>query len=420
MALHIVIVGGGAAGFFAALTAAEAAPAATVTILERSPKLLSKVRISGGGRCNVTHHCFDPKTLAGHYPRGSRELRAAFHRWQPTDMIRWLEARSVTVKTEADGRIFPTTDRSQTIIDCFLGEAHAYGIRIEKGLGLKGFARESDGSFALELTDGTFRRADRICLAAGSLKASPLLPLLEATGHPIEAPVPSLFAFNMADKRLLGLAGLSLPEIHVWLAEDKRSRQSGPALITHRGLSGPAILRLSAWEARRLQRSQYHCPIRINWLGGMTAPQLEEAVKERRRHCGAKRIRQDALAPVPRRLWERLAGEAGISDTQTWAQLGKPARARLIDELTEGQFTVEGKTTNKEEFVTAGGVGLRAVDFRTMQSKHLPGLFFAGECLDIDGITGGFNFQAAWTTGHIAGLGLVKATNRTPAAPVPA
>ena len=410
--LRIAVIGGGAAGYFAAITAAEANPAARVTIYEQSKRTLQKVKISGGGRCNVTHHCFDPKDLATRYPRGSRELRAAFHRWQPQDTIRWFAERGVKIKTEPDGRMFPTTDDSQTIIDCFHQAAQAAGVKLRKECSVKSLSTLHSPlhthSFSLHLSNGEAVKAERVLIATGSLKASPFTRALEALGHTIEPLAPSLFAFNLADKRTHGLAGLSVQQAHVTLAASKKARaQTGPILITHRGLSGPAILKLSAWEARALQSENYHFEISINWLGKVSENQVREQFNRLRK--GKTQVKSKVFEQLPRRLWERLVETTGIGDDQKWAQLPKDQETTLIRELTAGRYQVQGKTTNKDEFVTCGGIRLKEVDFKTMESKLTPGLHFAGECLDIDGITGGFNFQAAWTCGHIAGLSMAGA-----------
>ena len=416
--MQIAIIGGGAGGFFAAITAAEANPGASVTIYERSQHTLSKVKISGGGRCNVTHHCFDPAKLATHYPRGARELRGAFHRWQPQETIHWFADRGVTLKTEGDGRMFPDTDNSQTIIDCFHDAARKAGVKLNKGVGLKALSHNPDGSFTLELTNDTLTRADAVCIATGSLKASPLTRALEALGHTIESLAPSLFAFNVADKRTHGLSGLSVQNASVTVANvgaslgtrasRKAQVQTGPILITHRGFSGPAILRLSAWEARSLQAQNYHFDITINWLGNETENQVREQFDKLRKHKGRTFVRSKVFDTIPLRLWERIVESAGIGEETPWSQLSKKVETKLIHELIAARFSIQGKTTNKDEFVTCGGVRLKEVDFRTMESRKVPGLYFAGECLDIDGITGGFNFQAAWTTGRIAGLNMAK------------
>ena len=399
---RIAIIGGGAAGFFAAITAAETNPSTTVTLYERSAHTLSKVKISGGGRCNVTHHCFDPAELASHYPRGARELRAAFHRWQPQDTIDWFSKHGVVLKTESDGRMFPQTDSSQTIIDCFIRATQTNKIKLKKNLGLKSLVKQPDGPFVLNLTDNSAEEADIVCIATGSLKASPLSRTLENLGHTIEPLAPSLFAFNVSDKRIHGLSGLSVQSVSVCVLPNSPF-QTGPLLITHRGFSGPAILRLSAWEARALQQQQYHFSIAVNWLGNRTADQVKQRFNELRKSNGRTMVKNKVFESIPRRLWERILTETGIDPTTQWSQLPKQKESQLVKELIAARFDVQGKTTNKDEFVTCGGIRLKEVDFRTMESRKTPGLYFAGECLDIDGITGGFNFQAAWTTGRIAG-----------------
>lgn len=399
---RIAIIGGGAAGYFAAITAAEANPLAQVTIYEQSKRTLQKVKISGGGRCNVTHQCFEPRQLATHYPRGSRELRGAFHTWQPQDTIDWFAARGVAIKAEADGRMFPTTDESQTIIDCFQQSARAAGVQLCKESGVQSIA-VANKLFVLTLKDETQISADKVLIAAGSLKASSLTRSLEKLGHTIAPLAPSLFAFNLSDKRTTGLSGVSVQNASV-RTHDKRSTQTGPILITHRGLSGPAILRLSAWQARALQDENYHFSISINWLGSVS----ENTVRERFAHLrkGKTLVKTKVFDELPRRLWERFVEATGISDEQKWAQLPKDKENAFINEIVNGAYSVQGKTTNKDEFVTCGGVTLKEVNFKTMESRVVPNLHFAGECLDIDGITGGFNFQAAWTSGRIAGLAM--------------
>ncbi|MGB0744910.1 MAG: NAD(P)/FAD-dependent oxidoreductase [Opitutales bacterium] len=407
---NIAIIGGGAAGFFTALSAAEADPSAKVTIYESGRRTLTKVKISGGGRCNVTHNCYDPKQLIKNYPRGSRELLGAFHRWQPTDTLQWFAERGVKIKAEPDGRMFPVTNDSQTIIDCFEREAQNTGVQINKSLGLDSLAIGTNGRFDLELSDGSLRRADKVCIAVGSLKGSKIERIVTDLGHSIEPLAPSLFAFNLADKRTHGLSGLSAQNATVKTAR-KGSAQKGPVLITHRGLSGPAILRLSAWEARKLQEQNYHFDIWINWLGDVSENQLREQLNQLRK--GKTQVKSKVFEEIPRRYWERLVEACGIAEDQKWAQLPKDKESALINELISAKFSVQGKTTNKDEFVTCGGVCRKEIDWRTMESKVVPGLHYAGECIDIDGITGGFNFQAAWTTAHIAGVTMATETNNS-------
>ena len=403
----ISVIGGGAAGFFAAITAAEQDPSASVTIYEKGNSFLTKVKISGGGRCNVTHSCFEAAQLSKNYPRGSRELRGAFHRWQPRDTVEWFAQRGVELHTEADGRMFPTTNSSQTIIDCFLKAARDAGVNFQTGTGVKELELEEGGKFSLTLSNDEVVSADKVCITSGSLKASPLTRAIESIGHSIEPLVPSLFSCNLSDPRLEGLAGLSVQNASVRTVL-KSPAQIGPLLITHRGLSGPAILRLSAWEARRFAEHDYKLEIAINWLGQTTTEQLRETFASLRSSSGKSLVKNRFPEELPRRLWERLLETTGISPPTQWSQLPKDKENALLREITDGRFQVLGKTTNKDEFVTCGGVKLREIDFRSMESKIVPGLHFAGECLDIDGITGGFNFQAAWTTGRIAGLAMVE------------
>ena len=411
--LKIAIIGGGAAGYFAAITATEANPSANVIIYEQGKRTLTKVKISGGGRCNVTHNCFDPNELTTRYPRGGHELLGAFYRWQPQDTIDWFAARGVAIKTEPDGRMFPTTDDSQTIIDCFHQAAQAKGVKLRKECGIKSI-KQSQGRFIIHLSNETQSTVDKVLVASGSLKASSLTRSLEALGHTITPLAPSLFAFNLSDKRTQGLSGLAVKKATVShllpsqaagsSGQPKSYTQAGPILITHRGLSGPAILRLSAWQARAFQDENYHFKIKVNWLGNVSEEQVREQFNRLRN--GKTEVKTKVFEQIPRRFWERLVEFVGIPDHLKWAQLTKDKEASLIQELTSGRYSVQGKTTNKDEFVTCGGVSLNEIDFKTMESRLVPGLHFAGECLDIDGITGGFNFQAAWTGGRLAGLAM--------------
>jgi predicted Rossmann fold flavoprotein len=403
----IAIIGGGAAGFFSALTLSELDPTAEIHLFEKRNQWLSKVKISGGGRCNVTHQCFDPKTLSGKYPRGSKELRAAFHTWQPQDTIDWFAQRQVQLKAEADGRMFPTTDDSQTVINCFLQEAQKAKIKLKKGHGIDAISLASDGSFLLKINGEKEVSYHAVCLALGSLKSSPLEHSIRKFGHSIESLAPSLFAFNVNDTRTYGLSGLSVPNAQVWVDSPKES-QTGPLLITHRGMSGPAILKLSAWEARKLREKNYHFDFSINWLAHIPKNAIIEALEKQRIDNGKRTLKNTVLFDFPRRLWESLLDYANISPETTWSQLSKNSSETLIQELTQGLYHAQGKTTNKDEFVTCGGVKRREINFKRMESKWVPNLHFAGECIDLDGITGGFNFQAAWTTGRIAGMAMAE------------
>jgi predicted Rossmann fold flavoprotein len=396
MSGHIAVIGGGAAGFFAAIAAAEARPDARVTLLERTGNLLSKVKISGGGRCNVTHACFDPAELIRFYPRGGQALRGPFSRFQPRDTVAWFESRGVALKTEADNRMFPVTDSSQTIIDCLTRSAESAGVRIQPHTAIESL----ESGFTLRLLTRETIQADRIILATGS---NPLgWQWAETLGHSIEPPVPSLFTFIVNDPRLEGLAGVSHTNVEAALC-DTAIRQNGPLLITHHGISGPAVLKLSAWGARVFHERGYKAQITLNWLPHLRPAQVEEALRALRNAQARKRAPGDNAFGLPRRLWERLAAAAGIQNTLPWSQISNESLRKFSVELQAGVYTVSGKNTFKEEFVTCGGVRLNEIDFRTMQSKKSPGLYFAGEVIDVDAVTGGFNFQNAWTTGWIAG-----------------
>jgi predicted Rossmann fold flavoprotein len=413
---RVVIAGGGAAGFFSAITCAENARGAReVILLEASSQPLAKVKVSGGGRCNLTHACFEPRALAGHYPRGARELIGAFHRWQPRDTIGWFGARGVELKTEPDGRMFPVTDDSQTIIDCLERAASEAGVSVRLRCALtaaraKGAAAAGNaaaGGFALTLSGGGTLDCDRLLLATGGGRSATGPAIAAALGHTIEPPVPSLFTFDTDDPCLRGLAGLSVPAATAGVRGTKL-RETGPVLVTHRGLSGPAILRLSAWGARELHARDYQFPLQINWLGAQPRERALAALAAARAASPRRQVANWNPFALPQRLWERLAAASGIAPGTTWTSASNHALAALADRLTGGEYAVTGKSANKDEFVTCGGVRLAGVDFKTMRSRVCPGLHFAGELLDIDGVTGGFNFQAAWTTGRLAGLALAE------------
>jgi predicted Rossmann fold flavoprotein len=402
---RVVIVGGGAAGFFAALACAEANPGASVQIFERSPEVLAKVRVSGGGRCNVTHACFDPAELVKNYPRGARELLGPFHRFQPRDTVAWFEARGVATKTEADGRMFPITDSSQTIIDCLTREAARLGVKVRTGCGVAEILKKTS-SFNLWLTEDGTVECDCLLLATGGSRGLKGHGLAASLGHTIEPPVPSLFTFHIDDPRLRGLGGLSSPSARVRVPGTPID-ESGALLITHWGLSGPAILRASAWGARLLAEKHYDFPLHVQWLADHDHRRVVAAFQDARTHHPRKHVAGWSPLGLPQRLWERLTAAAGINAETTWAALSKEAVQTLARELCAGEFHVTGKSMFKEEFVTCGGVALKEVDFRTMESRLCPGLYLAGEVLDIDAVTGGFNFQSAWTTGWIAGQAMV-------------
>jgi predicted Rossmann fold flavoprotein len=398
--LNIIIVGGGAAGFFAAIRCAELRPEAKVIILEAGREVLNKVKISGGGRCNLTHACFVPKELAKYYPRGQRELIGPFHRFCSGDTVDWFEKRGVPTKIEDDGRMFPITDNSQTIVDCLQDSARRAGVEVRLQQRVQELKPPMDGQgYWLVRTKDQVYTADAVLIAAGSSPA--MWKLLGELGLAIVAPVPSLFTFNIKDPRIEGLPGLAVPLATVSI-QGSKLKASGPLLITHWGMSGPAILRLSAWGARELAERKHQFSIRVNWLS-QSLEAVREALEARKQAVPKKLALGDPQLGLPARLWRSLAAAAGIGEHQRWSELGSKAFNKLTEELTAGQYEVQGKSTFKEEFVTAGGVDLKEIDFKTFQSKRFPGLFFAGEVIDIDAITGGFNFQAAWTGGWIAG-----------------
>ena len=398
----MAIVGGGAAGFLAAITCAESAPDLEVTVLEKTPHFLSKVRISGGGRCNVTHACFDPRAMALSYPRGEPALIGPFQRFAASDTVAWFESRGVKLKTEADGRMFPVTDSSQTIIDCLVREAGRTGVKMFANRSVERVVKTSSGRFDLALSTGQTLNCDFLLLATGGCRSESAGQMAVSLGHSLEPPVPSLFTFDLDAPWLRELAGVSVEAVEASIP-GAGLREMGPVLVTHRGLSGPGILRLSAWGARALHDLKYHFTIEINWLPSMSVEQIETEIQARRDNQPSRFVINTPIRPLPARLWERLVFLAGLPRETRWAALSRSAQHQLIQTLIRTELRVTGKSLNKDEFVTCGGVRLNEVNFRTMESRICPRLFFAGELLDIDGITGGFNFQAAWTTGWIAG-----------------
>jgi predicted Rossmann fold flavoprotein len=404
---QIIIVGGGAAGFFAAIAAAELG--ASVRLLEKTSRFLEKVRISGGGRCNVTHAVFEPREFATRYPRGERALLAPFQQFSAQDTVAWFEARGVKLKTEADGRLFPVTDSSQTIVDCLFKAAEKAGVHLRLNGAVetvvKKVAPNAAATFELTLAGGETVSGDKLLLATGGCRAAAAGHLAVALGHQLEPPVPSLFTFQIESPWLRSLAGVSLEQAEV-SAPVAKLRERGPLLVTHWGLSGPAVLKMSAWGARALHGLDYKFPLLVNWLPDFSRERIVEEFQSRRRTAGARLVVNVPLAPLTARLWEQLVLAAGIARDTRWSVLTRPQMHALGQQLTRSEFPVIGKSLNKDEFVTCGGVKLSEVNFKTMESRVCPGLFLAGELLDIDGLTGGFNFQAAWTTGFIAGLAM--------------
>jgi predicted Rossmann fold flavoprotein len=402
-----MIIGGGAAGFFGALACAEARPDAEIFILEKTSQFLAKVKISGGGRCNVTHACFDARELTTRYPRGERALIAPFKQFQAADTVAWFERHGVKLKIESDGRMFPTTDSSQTIIDCLVKAANVAGIKMKTNCGVDDVARKSGDGFDLALSTGEKLAGDKLLFATGGCRTPALGRLAVSLGHTLEPPVPSLFTFHIEIPWLRELAGVSLESVEASVPETKL-RERGALLITHWGLSGPAILRLSAWGARGLHGKNYQFPLQINWLPHLNEEKLAVAFQACRQSQPARFVVNTPLAKLPARLWEQLVMASGLPRDTRWAAFSGAGQHQLIRQLLRSEFPVTGKSLNKDEFVTCGGVRLGEVNFKTMESKICPGLFFAGEVLDIDGITGGFNFQAAWTTGWIAGRAMAE------------
>ena len=398
---NVIIIGGGPAGFFAAIHTAEENPNLRVLILEKASQTLGKVLISGGGRCNVTHACFEPAKLITHYPRGGNELRGAFTRFQPKDTVEWFEEHGVKLKAESDGRMFPVTDDSNTIAKCLRDVARQAGVQVELGASVLSVEKTSQGGFRLEVQKEAQRfhvQTKKLMFATGGDRKSQIL--IQKLGHSIAPLVPSLFTFNIKDKRINDLAGVAVEDVTVKM-DGLTAR--GPLLITHWGMSGPAVLRLSAWGARILFEKNYASHLTVNWLGDyklVSALEVLQRNKDWHENARKKVSAHSAFSQIPIRLWKQLVYFIG---EKNWADVSKAELQKLAQELTAGEYKIQGKGQFKDEFVTCGGVSLKEVDFKTMQSRMVDGLYFGGEVLDIDGITGGFNFQAAWTTGWLAG-----------------
>jgi len=373
-------------------------------ILEKASQTLGKVLISGGGRCNVTHACFDPAQLVTYYPRGGNELRGAFSRFQPGDTAEWFESRGVKLKTEPDGRMFPVTDSSETIAEALREAAKKAGVQVRTGSSLLSVEKAHKNGFKLEVRSEAKTiplHTKFLLIATGSDRKT--LEIIHSLGHTVEEPVPSLFTFNVKDARIAGLAGVSMENVTLKM---ESILQHGPILITHWGLSGPAALRVSAWGARELYERKYHARLTVNWLGDYSFDKALDVLqrnKEWQENTRKKVSAQQAFSQIPARLWKQLVHFMG---DKNWGDLSKAESQRLARELTAGEFLIQGKGQFKEEFVTCGGVKLNEVDFKTLQSRIVENLFFAGEVLNIDGLTGGFNFQSAWTTGWLAGNAL--------------
>ena len=397
---NIIIVGGGAAGFFTAINIVEKNPKLKVAILERGTEVLNKVRISGGGRCNVTHACFEPNELVKFYPRGEKELRGPFHQFCSGDTIEWFEKHGVELKIEADGRIFPVSNSSQTIIDCFLKATQKLGITVLTGQSVQSIFKK-DSLWKVETQTENYL-AEKLILATGSNPK--VWEMLQNFGHAIVSPVPSLFTFNIKDSRIKELPGVAA---HVTVkVKDTKLSSTGPLLITHWGMSGPAILKLSAWGARILHDKNYQFTIFVNWLNDAEKADVENMLKELKQEHAKKSVSKKSAFELTNRLWESLVLASGIESETKWADLSKIQLQNLANQLTNGTFQVNGKSTFKEEFVTAGGIDLKEINFKTMEIKLHESLYFAGEIVNIDAITGGFNFQNAWTSGYIVASAL--------------
>ena len=401
----LVVIGGGAAGFFCAVNAARLNPGLKVVIIEKTNKILSKVKVSGGGRCNITHACFDITEMSKNYPRGSNFVKKAFHQFFTTDTIQWFEDRGVKLKTEEDGRIFPATDSSQTIIDCLLKEVNKYSVEIMMNAEVKSVVYK-DNCFELRLSGFASQShrlltTDYLCIACGGYPKSSMFEWIKELGHSVEIPVPSLFTFNIPGHPITKLMGITVENVRVKIVSSKLE-QTGPLLITHWGLSGPAILKLSAWGAKELSAMNYEFKILINWLPVFNEQQLAEKFQSLRFELASQKIVNKNPFGLPQRLWEYLLDRSGVNNEKRWADIPAREQNKFIRNLCACEFDVKGKTTFKEEFVTAGGLKLNEIDHNSLMSKKVPNLFFAGEIMDVDGVTGGFNFQHAWTSGYIA------------------
>jgi len=406
MKKRLLVIGGGAAGFFCAINAARQNPLLEVVIAERSNKLLAKVKVSGGGRCNVTHACFDIAVMSRQYPRGSNFVKKTFHRFFTTDTIMWFEERGVRLKTEKDGRMFPDTDSSQTIINCLLKEAEKYGVKIKMNSEVKKI-NVHQAMFNVQFSKEKDMEVDFVCIASGGYPKFSMFDWIKELGHTIEEPVPSLFTFNMPGNPITKLMGITVENVKVKIPEIKLE-EHGPLLITHWGLSGPVVLRLSAWGARELAIRNWQFSILVNWLPEFNEEILREKFQQLRFDIASQKLANKNPFGLPSRLWEFLIDQSGINAETRWADLPVKDQNRLIKNLCVFVCNVNGKTSFKEEFVTAGGIRLDEIDSQTMMSKKLPNLYFAGEVMNVDAITGGYNFQHAWTSGFIAADSIAK------------
>ena len=396
----LIVIGGGAAGFFGAINAAQRKQGLKILILEKTTKLLSKVKVSGGGRCNVTHNCFEPTPLSQHYPRGQKELKKLFRSFQAKETVDWFAKLGVKLKAEDDGRMFPVTDDSQTIIDCFLEQTKKFNIEIRTGCEVDRISINKS-QFELSIRNSTSLLSKNILVAIGGHNHTEPYNFIRDLGHTVIPTIPSLFTFNDSDKKFKDLMGVAVPDAEVKIAGTKLSER-GPVLITHWGLSGPAVIKLSAWAAEYLHQLKYEFTALVNWTGVMTEDELRKALLTQKSERGKQKILTNPMFGLPSRLWERLVELSEIDAAKIWAEASNKDINRLIEFLIRCPFQIKGKTTFKEEFVSCGGVDMKEINVETMESTKVPGLYFAGEVLNMDGETGGFNFQAAWTTAWVA------------------
>jgi predicted Rossmann fold flavoprotein len=400
MQFDLIVIGGGAAGFFGAIQAGEMKSGLRILILEKTNKILSKVRVSGGGRCNVTHHCFNPFDLARHYPRGEKFLKILFKEYHAEHIVKWFDSKKVALKFESDGRMFPVTDSSETIIDCFITQVQRLKIKMELGKRVVHLESVSE-KINVVCDDGSVYQTDKVLVATGGSPQEPAYDFIREQNHTIRKPVPSLFTFNDPEKKFTDLMGVAVPTAEVKIAGTK-FLQRGPVLITHWGLSGPAVIKLSAWAAEYLHGLNYEFTVLVNWLDQMKEEELRGLLIENKSGKGKQKVLSSPLFGLPQRLWGRLLALSQIDESAIWSEVSKKELNRLLEFLIRCPFQIKGKTTFKEEFVTCGGVELADVNVLTMESQRMRNVFFAGEVLNIDGETGGFNFQSAWTTAYVA------------------
>ncbi len=405
----LIVIGGGAAGFFGAIIAAELNPTLKILILEKTPKLLSKVKVSGGGRCNVTHHCFESTPLSKHYPRGQKELKEIFRSFQAADMMKWLAVKGVSLKAEDDGRMFPTTDDSQTIIDCFLNEAQRLKIQVMTNEGAEEVIHSTQ--FTIRTSSDKIFQATKILVAIGGHNQPRAYEWIEKLGHRITPPIPSLFTFNDSQKEFKDLMGIAVPIAKIKIA-GTQFFEIGPVLITHWGLSGPAVIKLSAWAAEYLHQINYQFTALVSWIGDANEDDLRQKLRSQQETRSKQSVSKNPMFELPQRLWTRLCDLAEIEEKKVWAELPTRNLNKLVEFLIRCPFNMKGKTTFKEEFVICGGVDLKGINISTMESKKINNLFFVGEVLNIDGETGGFNFQAAWSTSYVAAKEIVRPNPR--------